>query len=71
MGRGWTRQSQKVQEGEWGYGLDVCEVWWTGMQWGARRINKSDHHSKHERRREGEEQKNDQKKEKIRSEDKK
>ena len=34
-----------------GYGQDVCEVWWAGMQWEARMIKKSDHHSKRETRR--------------------
>jgi hypothetical protein len=41
------------------------------MQWEARRIKKSDNHSKRETGGEREEQKNGEKKEKIHSEDKK
>ena len=41
-----------------GYGPHVCEVWWAGVQWGARKIKKSDHNSKRERGGEGEKQKN-------------
>ena len=37
-----------MQEGGGGYGPHMCEVWWAGMQWEARRIKKSDHHSKRE-----------------------
>ncbi len=44
--------SGTIAEGAGGggvYGPHVCEVWWAGMQWEARRIKKNDHHSKREK----------------------
>ena len=38
-----------MQEGGGGYGPHVCEVWWAGVQWGARKLKKSNHNSKRER----------------------
>jgi len=57
-GRGCAGQSPKVQEGGVVSGLHMCGVWWAGVQWEARRIKKSDHHSKRERGGGREEQKN-------------
>ena len=42
------KEMERGMGGGGGYGPHMCEVWWAGMQWEARRIKKSDHHSKRE-----------------------